>query len=218
MFRRKRPNAPDLLPQAVAGVACAAAVWPAVFRHTRGNFWARMTLASGALGLYALYVRPDLRRQRPEPRDVIPGLASAVGLYAVFQVGDRMARRIMPAGEQDIEDVYRLRTLAPKPLIAALLVTVIAPSEEWFWRGLVQHAFAQRLGPFKGALAGMAAYGGVHFGSGNLTLTGAATVAGGYWGMQYAAVPRLGPLLVSHILWDVWIFLVQPTPTGREKK
>ena len=36
--------------------------------------------------------------------------------------------------------------------------------------------------------------------------------AGLYWGTEYAVQPRLGPLLASHILWDVWIFLVAPTP------
>lgn len=202
----------------MAGVAFAAAAWPYVFRARRGNFWTRMTLASGGLGLFALTVRPELRRDLPELRDVAGGLVSAAGLYAIFQVGDRLARRIMPTGEADIEQVYRFRTLASKPLIAALLVTVIAPSEELFWRGLVQHALMQRFGTVRGTLAGTAAYGGVHVGSGNLTLSGAATVAGGYWGTEYALRPRLGPLLVSHILWDVWIFLIQPTPTGRNDR
>jgi membrane protease YdiL (CAAX protease family) len=126
-----------------------------------------------------------------------------------------MARRIMPAGEEEIEAVYRFRTLAPKPLIAALLVGVIGPAEELFWRGLVQHACIRRWGRWRGTVAGAAAYGGTHLVTGNLTLTGAATVAGTYWGSEYALRPRLGPLLVSHIIWDIWIFLVAPTPTGK---
>ncbi len=187
---------------ALAGVGAAASVWPWVFRGKRGNF-------------FAVRTRPQLRRETITVKDVEAGIVSAGGLYAIFQVGDRMARRIMPAGAEEIEQIYRFRTLASRPVIAALLVGVIAPSEELFWRGLVQESCARRFGRTAGAIAAAAAYGLVHLGSGNLTLTGAASVAGGYWGGQYALHPRLGPLLVSHILWDIWIFLVQPTPGGQ---
>jgi membrane protease YdiL (CAAX protease family) len=188
-----------------------------VFRSKRWNFWTRMTLGAGSLGLYALRARPELCRTRVSAGDALRGGVSAAGLYLVFQLGDRLARRILPGGEEDIAAIYRLRTMASRPLIAVLLVTVIGPSEELFWRGLVQQAFMQRLGRSPGTAAAMATYGAVHLVSGNLTLTGAATVAGGYWGAQYALRPRLAPLLVSHILWDVWIFLIAPTPGARDE-
>jgi membrane protease YdiL (CAAX protease family) len=149
---------------------------------------------------------------------VIPGAASAAGLYLIFQVGDRLSRRVMPAADQEIAGIYELRTLAPRPLIAALLATIIGPSEELFWRGLVQSALMRRFGKLRGTAAGAAVYGATNLVTGNLTLTGAATVAGGYWGAQYALQERLGPLLVSHILWDVWIFLVAPTPGSRSRQ
>jgi membrane protease YdiL (CAAX protease family) len=201
----------------MAGLAAAVPLWAWVFRGKQGTFWMRMSVGAGSLGLYAIRSRPELCEQAPRPRDLLPGLLSALGLYGIFQVGDRLSRRIMPAGEEDIEAVYRLRTLAPRPLIAFLLVTVIGPSEELFWRGLVQEALIERFGPAKGTAAGAAAYGATHLVTGNLTLTGAATVAGGYWGAEYARRRRLGPLLVSHIVWDIWIFLVQPTPTGKRQ-
>ena len=47
--------------------------------------------------------------------------------------------------------------------------------------------------------------------SGNFTLLGAAGVAGAHWSALYAAGVPLGALIVSHVAWDVWIFLVQPT-------
>lgn len=203
--------------KALPALAVAAAVWPSVFRSRRWNFWGRMTVASGSLGAYAILVRPELRQERIRLRDVPRGVLSALGLYLIFQVGDRMARRIMPAGTEDIQAIYRFRTLAPRPVIVALLAGVIGPSEELFWRGLVQQAFVERYGRVRGTLLGAAAYGAVHLGSRNLTLTGAATVAGLYWGAEYAIEPRLGPLLSSHILWDIWIFLVQPTPGAGEE-
>jgi hypothetical protein len=204
-----------LFGRALIGLAVATPVWAWVFRSRRGNFWARMTLAAGSLGLYALRTRPELRQELPRPADIPIGVASAVGLYGVFQAGDRLARTIMPAGTEEIAAIYALRTMANRALITTLLAGVIGPSEELFWRGLVQHAFMERFGPLRGTAAGAAAYGGIHLGSGNLTLSAAAGVAGAYWGAEYAVRPRLGPLLVSHILWDIWIFLVQPTPGGK---
>jgi len=203
-----------LLRKSLAGLGFAAALWPWVFRGKRGNFWARMTLASGGLGAFALHARPELRHDLPRSTDFVVGAVSATGLYAIFQVGDRMARRIMPAGSEDIAAVYTFRTLANRWLITALLAGIIGPSEELFWRALLQESFMRRFGRVPGTLAGAAAYGAVHLGSRNLTLTGAAAVAGTYWGAEYAWRPRLGPLLVSHILWDIWIFLIAPTPGG----
>ena len=47
--------------------------------------------------------------------------------------------------------------------------------------------------------------------TGNFTLFGAAGIAGAHWCALYAARVPLGVLIVSHVAWDVWIFLVQPT-------
>ncbi len=170
-----------------------------------------MSLVAGTLGAYALRVRPDLRHLRPTRPDVGTALLSAAGLYLVFQVGDRLARRIVPGGGAEIGRIYQLRRAAPRWLIALLLATIIAPAEEIFWRGLLQETLARRFGAFRGAAAASLCYGAVHLGSGNLTLTGAATVAGLFWGLQYAAQRRLPALILSHIVWDVWIFLIAPT-------
>jgi membrane protease YdiL (CAAX protease family) len=206
-----------LFPRALGGLAWSLIAWPFVFRSRRANFWARMAFGAGSLGAYALWARPSLRRETPRPVDILPGVASAAGLYAIFQIGDRLARRIMPHGEEDITNIYSLRASANPLVITALLGTIIGPSEELFWRGLIQRAFMERWGDVPGTAAAAAAYAGVHLVTGNLTLTGAAGVAGAYWGAEYTRWPRLGPLLVSHILWDLWIFLLAPTPTGKAR-
>jgi hypothetical protein len=45
----------------------------------------------------------------------------------------------------------------------------------------------------------------------NFTLLGAAGVAGLHWSVLRALRVPLGALIVSHVAWDIWIFLVQPT-------
>jgi len=170
-----------------------------------------MTLGVGGLGAYALLAEPSLRRERLRARDILTGLGSSAALYGIFRIGDRLARRIMPAGDREIGAIYALREAAPRAAIAAALATLIGPGEELFWRGLVQRNVQQRFGPLRGWLLTSSIYGAIHLVSLNLTLTGAAATAGLFWGGVYARERRLAPLVISHITWDIWIFLIAPT-------
>jgi len=194
-----------------ASVAAAYGAFGAVFRGPRSRFWQRMTRTGLGLGALALATQGELRRVRPRPADLASGVAIAAALYGVFQVGDRAARRVMPSGAEDIGDVYELRTLRPKGEIAARLATVIGPAEELYWRGLLQTELTRGLGPVRGAAAAAAVYGGAHLVTGNPTLVGAATVAGAGWSALAALGVPMPALIVSHAVWDIWIFLVQPT-------
>ena len=169
-----------------------------------------MTWTGVGLGSFALLTSRPSRRLRPRWWHLPLGLASAGVLYLTFRGGDRFARRYVPGGDAQIRDIYTLRTLRPRPEIAARLALLVGPAEEIFWRGLVQSALMRRYGRWGGALAAMA-YGGVHVVTGNFTLMGAAGIAGAHWCALYAAGVPLGALIVSHTTWDIWIFLVQPT-------
>jgi membrane protease YdiL (CAAX protease family) len=193
------------------GLLAAQAAFALTFRGPRPRFWQRMTMTGLGLGSYALAVSRPARRVHVGKAEVAIGLASAATLYATFRLGDRFARRFVPGGERQIRDIYALRALRPRPEIAARLLAVVAPAEELFWRGMVQAALMRRLGRWPGAAAGAASYAGVHVVTGNLTLVGAAGVAGVHWATLYALGVPLGALIVSHAAWDVWIFLLQPT-------
>jgi hypothetical protein len=208
--RESSSRDPGALALAV-GLAAAATAFTATFRGPRERFWTRMTWTGISLGGLALVTSGHARRARVRWWHVPLGLASAAVLYATFQIGDRFARRYVPTGDADIRDIYALRTLRPRQEIAGRLATIIGPAEELFWRGLVQAALMRRFGRWRGAALAAGAYGGVHVTSGNFTLMGAAGVAGAHWCALYAAGVPLGALIVSHVAWDVWIFLVQPT-------
>jgi membrane protease YdiL (CAAX protease family) len=197
--------------RAAFGLGLAQAAFAATFRGPRELFWQRMTLTGVTLGGYALLAGDEPRHVKVGTREVLIGLASAAGLYATFWVGDRFARHVVPSGERDIASIYALRTLRPRLEIAARLATIVGPAEELFWRGLVQTVLMERFGRMRGAALGTAAYGSVHLVTGNFTLFGAACVAGAHWSLLYAAGVPLGALIVSHVTWDTWIFLVQPT-------
>lgn len=190
------------------GLACA--LFARTFRGPRPKFWRRMTQTGAILGTLALASDPSLRKLRPKSSDVAAGLASAAGLYVIFRIGDFFARRIMPKGAEEIDAVYELRGEHDPKALATRLATVIGPAEELFWRGFVQRRLESAYGG-PGTAAAIAAYGGVHLVTGNATLVGAATVAGAYWGLLAAAGMRMEALIVSHVAWDVVIFLVAPT-------
>jgi CAAX protease family protein len=190
-------------PVALVGLAMAFGLFALTFRGARARFWERMTLTGLVLGSMALANDAELRRLRFRERDVALGLLSAAGLYAIFQVGDRVARAAMPKGSQEIGDIYALRSLRPQSEIATRLATIIGPAEELFWRGFVQ----RRIGAPGAAMS----YGGAHLVTGNATLIGAATVAGIYWGLLRAIGMSMPALIASHVAWDIWIFLLAPT-------
>jgi membrane protease YdiL (CAAX protease family) len=50
----------------------------------------------------------------------------------------------------------------------------------------------------------------VHIAAGNAMLVLAALAAGAFWGAMYLWTGRIAPVVVSHVLWDVTVFLLLP--------
>lgn len=193
------------------GLLVAYPAFALTFRGPRDRFWDRMTTTGAILGTLAIAGDRSLQRPRIRARDIAFGVGIAAGLYGIFQVGDRLARRILPAGDDNIGDIYQLRELRPRDEIALRLGAVIGPAEELFWRGLLQRSVARRWGKVGAVVASTTAYGGAHLVTGNPALIGAATVAGLYWASLAAAGVPMAALVVSHVAWDIWIFLIAPT-------
>ena len=91
----------------VGGLLAAFGAFALTFRGPRTQFWNRMTLTGLSLGSLALKSCKELRETRISPKDVAVGLGSAAGLYVIFQVGDRLARIILPKGASEIDDIYK---------------------------------------------------------------------------------------------------------------
>ena len=195
----------------------AAALFALTFRGPRKKFWDRMTGTGITLGGLALTAQPELRKTRIGLKEIILGIASAAALYGIFQVGDKISRKIVPNGGQQIDSIYALKRLRPRRELMLRLGLVVGPSEEIFWHGFLQDGLMKKFGKFWGWVMSTAAYGTVHTVSGNFTLVGAAAVAGGFWGALYALGVPLGALIVSHIAWDNIIFLVAPTTRLEEE-
>lgn len=201
----------------IFGATLAVGLFALTFRGPKNRFWERMTGTGLSLGMLALATQPELRKTRIGIKEILTGIGSAAALYGIFHVGDRLSRIIVPNGGQQIDEIYKLKRIRPRRELMTRLTLVIGPAEEFFWRGFLQDGLMQQFGRFWGWFAGTAAYGGVHIASGNFTLVGAATVAGGFWGGLYALGVPLGALIVSHIIWDNLIFLIAPTTKLEEE-
>lgn len=98
------------------------------------------------------------------------------------------------------------------PLILSLLLLfIIGPAEEIFWRGYIQQSFSSRWTPTVGFIVTTLIYSLVHISKMNFMLIMAATVAGIIWGLAYRFFPeRLGAIIISHALWDCAVFIWFP--------
>ena len=196
---------------AMIGLVAAVPAFAATFNGPRTKFWTRMTWTGLGLSAISLGGGREVRKTRIRLRDIPLGLASAGSLYVIFRFGDRFARKMVPSGDREIREIYALRTVRPRPEIALRLATIIGPAEELFWRGLLQGALQRRFGPWRAMVLTNSGYTGIHLAARNFTLLGAAGVAGLHWGVLRALRFPMGALIVSHIAWDIWIFLIQPT-------
>lgn len=138
------------------------------------------------------------------------GLLSAAGLYAVFWLGNIVTRALFARAGGDIAAVYAFKEQAPTLRIVLLMVLLIGPGEELFWRGFLQHRFETAWSGPVGFLLATGIYAAIHLASGNPILVLAAGVCGVFWGLLYLRYHSMLLNVVSHTAWDVAVFLLFP--------
>lgn len=139
----------------------------------------------------------------------------AFALWCVFWVGDKASAWMFPFARGQVDLVYGMKTGSNPCLIGALLLILIGPAEELFWRGYVQRTLSGLLGGKRpedmAFLITTAVYALVHVWSLNFMLVMAALVAGAVWGLAYRLCTRALPaLVISHSLWDCLVFVILP--------
>jgi len=138
------------------------------------------------------------------------GLLSAAFLYLVFFVGNFLSREWFEFAGSGIENVYDFRGGASTIRIALLMILVIGPGEELFWRGYLQRQFSAQWGRYNGLLISLLVYTGVHVFTGNIMLILAAFICGLFWGWLYLKYQSMVINVISHTIWDVVVFLLLP--------
>ena len=138
------------------------------------------------------------------------GVVSAAALYLVFFVGNILVREVFHFAPQDIHSVYGFKGDASALRIALLMLLFIGPGEELFWRGFIQGNLSALMGKTTGFLLAVLFYTIIHVATGNLILILAALTGGLFWGWLYMRHQSMLLNMVSHIVWDISVFLLFP--------
>lgn len=176
------------------------------------NFWYMMVASAGVLACMAMFFAPGLwRKLRVTPADLFWGVVIAVALWLLFWVGDKLSQLMFDFARPQVDTIYGMKDGESPLLLTLLMLFIIGPAEEIFWRGYVQQALSSRFNANVGFVLATLVYALVHAGSCNFMLTMAALVAGFVWGAIYRFFPgRLAALVISHALWDVAVFIWFP--------
>ena len=175
------------------------------------NFWVGIAISALILMLIAFVLKRDLVKSfRFNWSGVVVGLSSAVLLWGIFFVGDYLAAKLFDFASNQVASIYAMKAGNSKLWIGLGLLFVMGPAEEIFWRGFVQHSLMERFGEWRGFIFATLVYALIHIWSFNFMLVMAALVCGIFWGLLYKKTKNLVPLIISHAVWDVAVFILWP--------
>lgn len=166
-----------------AGIA--ALLWFAMFSPWTGgqlNFWLVMSGAAVVLCVMGVWPGHGFRKQfRFSVTDVAAGCISAAVLWGIFCAGDFFSSLLFDFARPQVDDIYRMKADENPLLVGALLVLLIGPAEEIFWRGYMQRTLAARYGEWTALAVTALTYALIHVWSFNFMLMMAALVCGVFW-------------------------------------
>lgn len=194
---------------AMLSLVLAAALWVLVFLVRPFDFWLMLAFSTFILLVVSLLISYKKLALRASVALVLYGIVAAVLLYGLFLFGYDVTKS-SPIFSQGVNQVYSLRSSEPSWFIALLLIFPIGLGEEVYWRGLIQRTFTERAGSYPGLGLASAAYALAHLPTLNPPLILTALIGGLVWGSLYKFTNSLVPGIVSHILWDLMIFVLLP--------
>ncbi len=196
-------------------IILAAVLWSIMFLPVTAphiNFWWMMTGSACILSTLSTIFNPGWwKRVKLSGRGVLEGIAIAVALWGIFWIGDKLSQIIFNFARGQVDLIYGMKEGESPWLLTALMLLLIGPAEEIFWRGYVQQTLQNRWNPNAGFVVTTLIYAIVHAGSCNFMLVMAALVAGAAWGLLYRLFPdKFFAIILSHALWDVAVFVWFP--------
>ena len=201
----------------VLSLLVAAMLWFIMFSPLTSphiNFWLCMTASAIVLMCFAFAFggKESIGEQSPSATfTCLLGLAIAASLWLVFYAGNILSQLLFSFSRAQVNLIYNIKGNVSPTLLALLLLFVIGPAEEIFWRGYVQRTLSKYRSPFVAFLLTTACYTLVHLPSGNFMLIMAALVCGIVWGGLYWLMPnQLRAIIISHALWDAAAFVWLP--------
>lgn len=177
------------------------------------RYFVAATFASTGVMLLGAFALGSLRRPAGiSTRSVGLGLASALGLYGLFALGSWAIGQFHPLGvtSASASSIYSLISSPSNPVSFQFAILLFdAAGYESFFRGTLQRRLQPRLG-VKAAPLVAALDACLHLATLNLLWVGATFVADLVWGLTYHYGRGAQGSFVSHLLWDVAIFILRP--------
>jgi membrane protease YdiL (CAAX protease family) len=203
------------LKKPVIGICIAAILWTIMFSPWTAphvNFWIMMTCSGLTLTLYSTWAEPRWWKDvKFDLQNVVAGVLIAVVLWGVFWVGDRLSSLMFDFARPQVDMIYGMKAGENPWVLTALMLFIIGPAEEIFWRAYIQKNLSRRWNPNLGFILTTLVYSLVHISKFNFMLIMAAAVAGFVWGLAYRFFPeKLGAIIISHALWDCAVFIWFP--------
>jgi len=203
---------PFSLSPALRTLPVAFFLWFVTFATPWGNFWLKLTLSAAFLAVLGL--KWSWRERKTlfhfKKRYLWLGPLSAVLLYGIFWLGRECSTLLFPFTARQISQVYVNKAQLNPAAIGLLLFFIMGPAEEIYWHGFVQRSFSGRFDPWAGLLMTTAVYSLVHVFALNFILLVAAALCGFFWGWLYQREQNVIPVILSHSIWDVLIFVIFP--------
>ncbi len=176
-----------------------------------------MSFSTLILFLISIFLdKSILSELKPELNSLMFGIISAIFLYLIFLFGNLFINyltlkfNIISDKGSLIENIYANKSRFSPVLISALIFFPIAFGEEVFWRGFVQKNLSLHYSKWEALLITVFLYTFIHIFSMNPILMIAAFVCGIFWGIIYLYTDKLNIVLISHIVWDLLIFVIYP--------
>lgn len=196
-------------------IVLAAVLWTVMFSPWTApyiNFWWMMTASATVLAvLSTLFNKGWWRQLRWSPSNILLGVVIAAVLWGVFWTGDKVSSWLFDFARPQVNAIYGMKEGESTWLLSVLMLFLIGPAEEIFWRGYVQRTLSGRFSRNAGFVITTLLYAAVHAGSCNFMLVMAALVAGVVWGGLYRLFPeRFSAVIISHALWDAAVFVWFP--------
>ena len=199
-------------------IGIAAVLWFVMFSPWTSpllNFWAAMTFSAIILTTVSQLFGKTFGVLRLSRKNLIPTISLGVGiafaLWWAFKAGDKISQLMFSFARPQVDMIYGMKDGTSGRLISLLLLLIIGPAEEIFWRGYVQRTLEAEGSADKAFIITTLAYTLVHIPSLNPMLILAAMVCGIAWGGLYRLFPdRLPAIILSHALWDAAAFVWFP--------
>ena len=203
------------LKKPAVGICLAAVLWTIMFSPWTAphvNFWVMMTCSGAALTLYSTWAAPgwwkDIRFDFP---NIALGVLFAAALWGVFWLGEFFSTLIFDFARPQVDSIYGMKDGENPVILTLLMLLIIGPAEEIFWRGYIQKQLSRKWNPNMGFIVTTLVYSLVHISKMNFMLIMAAAVAGLFWGLAYRLYPeKFGAIIISHAIWDCAVFIWFP--------